>query len=140
MYVYSKVNVIKAFLQRNLPYCPKHVKSNCYKTLLRPVLEYAATVWSPFTQFDISRLERVQKRAAHFVMSNYSRYSRVSAMTTWLNWPTLEQRRNYLKLVMLYKIIRGFAVIPCIFISLIPLYIYLYQRTCTKIQNSISQS
>ena len=118
-HICGKANVIKAFLQRNLLHCPKHVKSNCYKTLLRPVLEYAATVWSPFTQSDISRLERVQKRAACFVMCDYSRYSSVSAMITSLNWPTLEQRRNYLKLVMFYKIIRGFAIIPSL--SLIPM-------------------
>ena len=72
-----------------------------------------------FKQYDISRLERVQKRAACFVMSDYSRYSSVSAVITSLNWPTLEQCRNYLKLVILYKIIRGFAVIPSY--SLIPL-------------------
>ena len=90
MYIYSKANVIKVFLQRNVLHCPKHVKSNCYKTLLRPVLEYAATLWSPFTQYDISRLERVQRRAARFVMSDYSRYSSVSAMITSLNWRNVE--------------------------------------------------
>ena len=40
-------------------------------------------------------------------------------MITSLNWSSLEQRRNSLKLVMFYKIIRGFAVIPSL--SLIPL-------------------
>ena len=39
-------------------------------------------------------------------------YSSVSAMITLLNWLTLGQRRNYLKLVMLHKITRGFAEIP----------------------------
>ena len=47
--VCSKANVIKALLQRNLTHGPNNVKYNCYKTLLRPVLEYAITVWSPFT-------------------------------------------------------------------------------------------
>ena len=70
---------IKAFLQRNIVHCPKHVKSNCYKALLRSVLEYPATVWSPFTQHDISRLEKVQRSTAKFVINDYSRYSSVSS-------------------------------------------------------------
>ena len=40
-------------------------------------------------------------------------------MITSLNWPTLEQRRNYLKLVMFYKIIRGFALIPSLSLLLL---------------------
>ena len=41
-------------------------------------------------------------------------------MITSLNWPTLEQRRNYYKLVMMHKITRALAVIPSL--SLTPLY------------------
>ena len=67
----------------------------------------AATVWSPFTLYDINRLEKVQRRAAQFVANDYFRYSSVSPMITSLTWPYLEQRRNYLKLVMMYKITRG---------------------------------
>ena len=35
--------------------------------------------------------------------------SRVSTMIASLNWPTLEQRRNYLKLIMMCKITKGLA-------------------------------
>ena len=116
-----KANVIKAFLQRNHSCCPRHVKSNCFKTLLRPVLEYAASIWSPFTHYDITRLERVQRRAAcSFCYERLLQVQQCSAMITALNWLTLEQSRNYLKLVMLYKITRGLVEIPSL--SLIPLF------------------
>ena len=38
-------------------------------------------------------------------------------MITSLNWPTLEQRRNYFKLVMMQKITRALAVIPSLFLT-----------------------
>ena len=47
----SKAIKAKAFLQHNLFRCPAIVKSNCYTSLVRPILEYAATVWSPHLQY-----------------------------------------------------------------------------------------
>ena len=34
---------------------------------MRPLLEYACSVWDPYTEENISRLEAVQRRAARFV-------------------------------------------------------------------------
>ena len=39
--------------------------------------------------------------------NDYSCYSSVSNMLNHLSWPTLEQRRKYIKLVMFFKIIHG---------------------------------
>ena len=43
----NKANIAKAFLKRNIHQCPISIKGNCYKSLVRPILEYAAAVWSP---------------------------------------------------------------------------------------------
>jgi len=59
---------VKCFLQCNINKCPPHIKS--MQLLLSPILEYAATIWSPHTQRDINANENVQKRAAMFV-TNY---------------------------------------------------------------------
>jgi len=40
--VTNKANKIKCFLQRNLKHCPINVKVNCYKSLVRPIPEYAS--------------------------------------------------------------------------------------------------
>ena len=40
-----------------------------YKTLVRPHLEYANCVWSPFLQMDTTRLEKVQRRATKIIPS-----------------------------------------------------------------------
>jgi len=85
----KKANNVKSFLQRNISTCPTQVKTNCYKALVKPILEYASIVWSPYTQRDINAIENVQRPAARFVNNNYSRYASVSEMLTDLNWPTL---------------------------------------------------
>ena len=50
-----------------------------YLTLVHPIMEYAASVWDPYQLNDIQALEKVQRRAACWVMKDYSRYSSVSA-------------------------------------------------------------
>ena len=108
----NKANSIRAFLQRNLNQCHQLVKSTCYITYVRPILEYASTVWSPHQVGDINRLEMVQRRAARFVCNNFNRTASVTAMLNHLNWPTLECRRNQAKLHMFYKIINNIISIP----------------------------
>jgi len=78
----SKALPTKAFLQRNLKFCPAHVKLKCYNIMIQPILEYASPVWSPHTRKDIKQLERVQRqsRSARFIMAHYSRISSVSDM------------------------------------------------------------
>ena len=58
-YITSKANDVKCFLQCNLSQCPICIKSNCYQSLVRPILEYACTVSAPHTQKNISTIEAV---------------------------------------------------------------------------------
>ena len=46
----KKANSVRAFLQRNLSNCPCPVKEQAYKSYVRPILEYASTVWDPHTK------------------------------------------------------------------------------------------
>ena len=103
----NKANSVYGFLHRNFNNCPAKTKSALYKSLVRPILEYASNVWSPHCNKDIQLIEAVQRRAARFTVNCYSRYESVSSMLEKLNWPTLKDRRNELKLVMMYKIIHG---------------------------------
>ena len=49
----KKANNSLAFLRRNLTNCPQDVKAQCYKTLVRPILEYATAAWDPYTNLCI---------------------------------------------------------------------------------------
>ena len=66
-------------------------------------MEYAASVWDPHHLNDIQALEKVQRRAARWVMNDYSWYSSVSAMLHSLNWPSLQLRRRISRLQTFYK-------------------------------------
>ena len=59
--VTKKANATCAFLRRNINSCSRQVKAQCYTTLVRPNLEYAATVWDPYTKFNINKLEKCQR-------------------------------------------------------------------------------
>lgn len=46
-----------------------HMFCLLHKTLVRPHLEYAKCVWNPFLRQDITKLEKVQRRATKMVPS-----------------------------------------------------------------------
>ena len=100
----TKANKMLGMLRRNLRSAPEKTKELGYKSLVRPVLEYASSVWDPHTAKDIGKIEAVQRRAARFIKSKYKKEDSVSAMIKDLEWNTLEQRRRKARLSMLYKI------------------------------------
>lgn len=105
--VAKKANNTRAFLQRNIQQCPRKTKELCYKTLIRPQMEYASIIWDPHTAAYTNNLEMVQRRSARFVMGDFNRMSSVSAMLHHLQWPTLQQRRAENKAIMMYRIVNN---------------------------------
>ena len=99
-------------MQSNLSNCPRPVKEQAYKTYVRPILEYASTVWDPHTKELTSQLEMVQRRAARFVTADYRRRHSVTLMLNQLQWQTLLQRRTHSKVTMLYRIHHQLVAIP----------------------------
>ena len=75
--------------------------------MIHPIIEYAAIIWSPYTQSLINNLEPVQRKAVRSVCNNYYRYSSVSKMLRQLGWPTLEHQRLEAIGTMIYKIINN---------------------------------
>ena len=65
-------------------------------------LEYAATIWDPYTKSDINSLEMVQRRAARFVKGDFRTTVSVTQMLGDLGWKNLERRRKELRLTLLY--------------------------------------
>ena len=106
----NKANSVLGFLRRNFNNCPTRVKSSLYKSLVRPILEYACTIWAPHCQRDVQHIEAIQIRAARFTMNRYGRYESVTNMLHQLDWPILYVRRSQQKLMM-YKIINGLVYV-----------------------------
>ena len=55
----QKANFVLSFLRRNLKRCHKKVKIDSYNLFVKPILNYAATVWSPYTQCYKNKLESI---------------------------------------------------------------------------------
>ena len=60
--------------------------------MIRPRLEYAAVVWSPYKKKDIQKIERIQRAATKLVPS--LRDLSYGERLRRLNLPTLEERRE----------------------------------------------
>ena len=69
------------------------MRETAYNMLVCPQLEYAAPVWDPYTKEKTLQLEKIQRRAARWMTSNYDYRSSVTSMLNQLSWRTLEQRR-----------------------------------------------
>ena len=102
--VTAKANKVLGLLRRTLKPCSQKVKERAYTTMVRPILEYAAPVWSPYTSKDVQKIEQVQKNAARFVTNNYHPRASTSELVSQLNWDSLENRRLFAQAATFYKI------------------------------------
>ena len=107
----NKASKTLGFLRRNLKIPSIRIKEQAYQTLVRPLVEYASTVWDPYTKTDIDKIEAVQRRAARYVISNFHNRSSVSNMLLRLKWKPLAKRRKDARLMMMYKIDRELVAI-----------------------------
>ena len=80
------------FLRRNLQVNSPKIKTLAYFGLVRPLLEYAATVWDPKTDINISKIETVQRRAARFAVSNHNRAASIEVILDELGWKSPQSR------------------------------------------------
>ena len=110
--VATKGNRTLGFIKRNIKAPSRNTREYAYKTLVRPSVEYASSVWSPHQQELKYIIERVQRRAARYVTKRYDRTDSVTAMLDDLSWETLEQRRMKTRVVMGYRIIHRLVMIP----------------------------
>ena len=100
------------YLKRNIKTKHSGIREAAYKTIVRPQLEYASPVWSPYTKKDINKVEMVQRRAVRWTLNRYSTYESVTEMQNQLGWRSLEQRRADARVIMIYKIVHGLVAIP----------------------------
>ena len=81
-------------------------------SLVRSKLEYAAGTWDPHHEYNINKLERVQRCAARFVCHDFGPCSSVTQMLSDLGWQQLKDRRKHIRLTLLFKIIHDIILVP----------------------------
>jgi len=64
------------------------------------------------------KLEKINRRAARFVANNYEWQSSVTAVLKKLEWPSLKQRRQNQRFVVMYEIVHNLVAV--LSTSLIP--------------------
>ena len=90
----NKAKYVLGFVKRYLKHANRDLKELVYASLERSFLEYSSTVWDPFFQKDIDRLESVKLRAARFVFTDSKSISSLTSMVSQLfRKPLAETRR-----------------------------------------------
>jgi hypothetical protein len=108
----GKANRVLGFLRRNLKNCSRQVKEKSYQALVRPHLDYASSIWDPYTKEHKHQIDMVQRRGARFVLHRYGRRDSPTEMLTQLGWPTPSRRRTEFRLILLYKIVHHLVAVP----------------------------
>ena len=86
----KKANSTLHLIARNFHDCPRATRSLAYTTLVRPKMEYCASVWDPHLKGDVDILEKVNRRAARVVFNKGWREQgvSVSSLMNELGWET----------------------------------------------------
>ena len=104
--VASKANCVVGQIRRSFTFMDKQMFSSLYKSLVRPIMEYAVQAWSPYLEQDKLKLEKVQRRATKIVpeLSELPYEERLAQ----LGLPSLEARRERGDLIEVFNILKGF--------------------------------
>jgi hypothetical protein len=109
----GKANKTLGFQRRNLNIGSTTTKQNAYNSLVRPIVEYASTVWDPYTQKDIRTLEMVQRRGARYVCNKHGNRSSVALPHMLLMW-FVQRRSDVMRQPRYFSaLFTDFRVWPC---------------------------
>ena len=101
----AKAHNTRIFLQRNLVKSDKTTRIKCYKTFVRPIVEYASTVWDPVGNNQlVMKVESVQRKSLRWIFSSWKRDTSPTSMRQSLKLKTLEQRRETAKLKIFHEL------------------------------------
>ena len=102
MITYKKSQRVLGLVRCNLWGCNENVKSSAYTTLIRLLLQ---VVHATHPTSQNTKLDRVQRQAAHFCKNNYIREEdTVTKLIEELNWQPLKVRRKVKKCTILSNI------------------------------------
>ena len=107
-----KATRILNLLRRTMYQCIISSKKMAVNALVRPHLDFCAPVWSPHLSKDKLALEKVQKRAGHWICSkwdhcNHKWSKSYKEVCSELKWPTIHQRHTMLPCCQIYNVINS---------------------------------
>ena len=107
----TKASKMLGFVLRNSKMFRNHnTKIILYNSLVRSILEYGSVVWRPHYATHCLRIERVQKRFLYHLAFAHGRAKEINSYSkklTYFKMHTLNNRRDLLDLMYLYKCLKG---------------------------------
>ena len=91
-----KANKLLGLVHRTVGSSNPGAFSTSHKSLVGPVLEYAAQAWNPYLDKDVLALETVQRRASPLALGQKRGEMEYEDRLRKLKWLTLETRRLFL--------------------------------------------
>ena len=101
----NKAYQMLGIIKRNFIYLTPKSFTILYKATVRSHLEYSVNIWSPYHQYLIEKLEKVQKRATKLVLS--VKKLKYEDRLRQLNLTTLKYRRLRGDMIETFKIFNG---------------------------------
>jgi hypothetical protein len=109
------------FVMRQLKGVSNKIREKAYLSLVRPIVEYASSVWDPYRTGETKDVEKVQRLAARRVTGRMSRWRYIqnykgellkeldspSEMVSELGWETLAARRKTDRLCNYFRVMQG---------------------------------
>ena len=81
-----------------------------YQCIIQPRLDYAITLWGFTSQLNLSRVQRLQNRAARIITGNFDYFNvRGIDIVKRLQWMNVIERRDYFVALTVFKCIHGMA-------------------------------
>ena len=93
-------------LNRIAPFLSQRVLLNIYKQTILPIVDYGCIVWGDCGKNNSQRLERLQNQAMRTILST-NRNTCSQEMRSKLSLLSLESRRRFLRLNLVFKIIHN---------------------------------
>ncbi len=103
--IVNKANRQLGLIKRTFIIRDRHTLTMIYKSMIRPLLEYASPVWSPWRKKDITRIEQVQRRFTRLVEG--TRGMNYEQRLNFLRLPSLAYRRDREQLIQVFKMLNG---------------------------------
>lgn len=104
--IIKKANCRVGIIKRHFTKLNKESFLLLYKTLVRPILEYAMAIWAPYSKHEINELEKVQRRATKLL--KITRNKPYTNRLKMLNLTTLLYRRERNDMIQVYRLFKGF--------------------------------
>ena len=98
-----KANRVSAVVRNTFDHMNEDVFQLIFKGLIRPLLEYAAPIWSPHTVYQKELIENVQRRATKLIPGFYN--LSYPERLRKLNMPTLSYRRARGDMIQVFKLL-----------------------------------